>query len=204
MGVRLFAAVVPPEYAVEHLDDFLEPRRDAAAAADEPVRWTRREQLHITLAFMASVEEGRVDDYIDRYADGLAGTPVPELRLARPVVFPDVARARVLALGVDPVSPSADVVLERMAGRARSAAVTSGIEVDPSTGSGRRAQRFRPHVTVARFRRPTEATRWVRVLETYVGPDWPVHEVAVVASHLGEGPNGTPRYETLAEIPLGG
>ena len=53
-------------------------------------------------------------------------------------------------------------------------------------------------------RESAEATRWVRILETYDGPSWPVFEVAVIASHLGEGPGGTPRYETLAELPIGG
>lgn len=190
--VRLFAAVVPPEDAIEHLDAFLEPRRSAA----DDLRWTRPEHMHVTLAFMAEVAEDRADDYVDRLADGLAGTPVPDLRLAGPVAFPDVGAARVLALGVSPVSEAADVVLERMAGRARNAAVVSGIEVDGG--------RFRPHLTVARLRRPAEATRWVRILETYDGPSWPVFEVAVIASHLGEGPGGTPRYETLAELPIGG
>ena len=64
-------------------------------------------------------------------------------------------------------------------------------------------QRFRPHLTIARLRRAGDTTNWVRVLETYTGPEWPVLEAAVIAFHLGEGPGGRPRYETLAEIPLG-
>lgn len=193
MTSRVFAAVVPPEDVAEHLDSFLEPRRDATV---DGLRWTRPEQLHITLAFMASVEDHLVDGYVDRLAEGLGGTPVPELRLAGAVAFPDVASARALALGVRPVSESADVVLERVAGRARNAAVVSGIEVDGG--------RFVPHLTVARLRHKGDVTRWARVLETYDGPSWPVYEVTILASHLGEGPNHTPRYETLAEIPLGG
>ena len=190
MGTRLFAAIVPPDDVIEHLDAFLDPRRDA-----EPgFRWTPSHQLHITLAFMESVEERRIEDYVDRLADGLSGTPVPEIALAGPVTFPDAGTARVLAVGVASVSESADVVLERLAGRARNAAVVSGIEVDGS--------RFKPHATIARLRRPTEATNWVRLLETYVGPSWPVYEVAIVASHLGEGAHNGPRYETIAEIPL--
>jgi len=191
MGTRLFAAVVPPEYAVEHLEEFLEPRR--ASAPD--FRWTLAEQFHVTLAFMPSVREDLVDEYVDRFAEGLARTPVPVLRLAGPVAFPDVARTRALATGVAAESEGADVVLERMAGRARNAAVTVGTEVDGG--------RFRPHVTIARLRRPEDTTNWVRLLETYTGPDWPVVEAAVIASHLGEGPGNRPRYETVAEVPLG-
>ena len=61
--MRLFTAVVPPPEAVEHLDAFLDPRRAAA-----PFRWTRPEQLHVTLAFMAEADERRVDAYVDRLA----------------------------------------------------------------------------------------------------------------------------------------
>lgn len=191
MGTRLFAAVVPPEDAVEHLEAFLEPRRDAAE-----FRWTLTEQLHVTLAFMPSVEDHLVDEYADRLADGLARTPVPVVQLGGPVAFPDAHRTRVLATGVLPVSEGADVVLERMAGRARNAAVTVGTEVD--------GQRFRPHVTLARLRQPEDTSSWVRLLETYVGPEWPVVEVTVLASHLGQGPRNRPRYEVMAEIPLAG
>lgn len=191
MATRLFAALIPPDDVREHLEGFLEPRRDAA-----DFRWTLAEQFHVTLAFCPEVADDRVDDYVDRLAEGLERTPVPDIRLADPAPFPDAAATKALAVGVRPVSEGADVVLERMAGRARNAAVQVGTTVD--------GQRFRPHVTIARLRRPADTTDWVRLLETYAGPDWPVFEVAVVASHLGEGPGGRPRYETLAEIPIGG
>lgn len=188
--VRIFAAVVPPEDATEHLDDFLDPRRDAA----DHFRWSIAEQFHITLAFLPDVAERLVDEYVDRLADGVARTPVPEIRLAGPMAFPDAASTRALATGVAAVSDHADVVLERLAGRARNAAVQVGTEVDGG--------RFRPHCTIARLRRKEDTTNWVRLLETYEGPAFPVLEVAVIASHLGEGPGNRPRYETLAEIPL--
>ena len=191
MGSRIFTAIVPPTDATEHLDTFLEPRRKAA-----DFRWSIAEQFHVTLAFLPSVGEHDVEPYIDRLAEGLERTPIPDFILAGPVTMPDAAWTRVLAVGVAPVSEAADVVLERMAGRARNAAVTVGTEVD--------GQRFCPHLTIARLRRPADTTNWVRLLETYDGPSWPVFEVAVIASHLGEGPGGRPRYETLAEIPIGG
>ena len=194
MGTRLFAAIVPPADVVEHLDDFLEPRR-ASGSQKCDLRWTSADQFHITLAFMPDVPDHLVDEYADRLADGLARTPVPVVRLGGPVAFPNAAETRALAVGVLPESDGADVVLERMAGRARNAAVTVGTEVD--------GQRFRPHLTIARLRQRADTTSWVRLLETYTGPEWPVLEAAVIASHLGEGPRGRPRYETMAEIPLG-
>lgn len=186
MTLRVFAAVVPPQEAVDHLDAFLDPRR---AAAD--FRWTRPEQMHLTLAFMPSAGERNVDEYVDRLAESLDDLSAGELVLAGSVVFPNVTEGRVLATGV---SGDAEL-LERLAVRARNAAVSCGIEVD--------GQRFWPHLTVARTGgRPTELTSWVRLLDTYAGPTWALSSVEVVASHLGEGPRRTPRYETLASIVL--
>ncbi|MDQ6522969.1 RNA 2',3'-cyclic phosphodiesterase [Nocardioides sp. LHD-245] len=183
---RIFTAVVPPDEAVEHLDSFLEPRRAAA-----PFRWTRPEHLHLTLAFMPEAADHRVDAYVDRLADVLDGLAPADLSLAGAVVFPNVAEGRVLATGV---TGGVDA-LATASVRARNAAVACGIEVD--------GQRFRPHVTVARTGgRPTELTSWVRLLETYEGPPWSLASVQVIASHLGEGPGRSPRYETLAEIVL--
>ncbi len=187
--MRLFVALVPPADAVEDLEEFLAPRRQAA-----DFRWAPAEQFHVTLAFMGSVEEWRIEEYVERLTDLVASSPVATVRLAGPVVFPDAARARVLATGVVPESEGADVVLEQMASRARSAAVTSGMEVD--------GQRFRSHVTLARMRQPTEASNWVKLLDTYAGPAWAASEIEVVASHLGEGPRGRPRHETLATLPV--
>lgn len=181
--MRLFTAAVPSLDAVEHLDAFLEPRRAAAE-----FRWTRPEHFHLTLAFMAAVDDHRVEEYVDRLAGSLEGLPAAEVRLAGAVVFPNVTEGRVLATGV--TVPEA---LETVAVRSRNAAVVSGIEVD--------GQRFRPHVTVARTGGPrTEMTNWVRLLEGYVGPPWTFASVAVIASHLGEGPRRSPRYETVADI----
>ena len=58
---RMFVAVVPPDDVVEHLDAFLEVRRDAAA-----YRWASAEQLHVTLAFLAEVPDRNLDDLVER------------------------------------------------------------------------------------------------------------------------------------------
>ena len=68
----------------------------------------------------------------------------------------------------------------------------------------RDGRRFRAHLTLARLGRPSEATRWVRVLDAYRGPSWTLDEVALVASHLGEGPRGRARHEVVESFALGG
>lgn len=189
-ALRMFAAVMPPAEAVEDLDEFLEPRRAAA-----PFRWASGEQLHVTLAFLARVEERRLDDLAERLARAAARRTAFETAIAGGGAFPNVGRARVLWAGLD-LDEAARVQLDRLATGCRAAAARAGIEVD--------GQRFRPHLTVARVGHPTELTSWVRLLDGYAGPRWSIDRVTLVASYLGEGPRGRPRYEEVGEFELGG
>jgi 2'-5' RNA ligase len=183
----MFVAVVPPEAAVAHLDAFLDVRREAAA-----FRWTPPEHWHLTLAFLA--------DVADRHRDDLEARLERAARKRRPMTatvagggaFPNVGRAKVLWAGLDVDDP---VELDRLATGCRAAATRAGAPVD--------GQRFRRHLTVARMGHPVEASNWVRLLDAYRGPAWPVEEVALVESHLGEGPRRRPRYRTVATFGLG-
>jgi 2'-5' RNA ligase len=58
-------------------------------------------------------------------------------------------------------------------------------------------------VTVARLGHPQEVTSWVRLLDSYRGPTWTVDRIALVASYLGQGPRGRPRYEVVEEFLCG-
>jgi 2'-5' RNA ligase len=186
--MRAFVAVVPPAEVVEHLDAFLDVRREAAA-----FRWTPPEQLHVTLAFLAEVADRRLDELVERLGRAAARRSSFTAAIADGGAFPDVARARVLWAGLD-LDETGRTELPRLATGARAAASRSGVPVD--------GQRFRPHVTLARLGRPAEVTAWVRLLDAYRGPSWEVREVALVASYLGEGPRGRPRYETVEEFAL--
>lgn len=185
---RMFVAVQPPERAIEHLDEFLDVRRDAA-----DFRWATTEQMHVTLAFLAAVPERRVDDLVERLARAAGRRTAFETRITGGGAFPGPADARVLWAGLE-LDEHGRRELGRLATGARAAAGKAGIEVDGG--------RFRPHVTVARLRRPAEVSRWVRLLDGYAGPTWRVDHVELVESFLGQGPRGRPRYETVDTFPL--
>ena len=85
--------------------------------------------------------------------------------------------------------------LGRLSTGARAAASKSGAPADGAT--------FRPHLTLARMRRPVEATRWLRVLSTYRSRAFEVTEFALVQSHLGQGPGNRPRYDVVQSFELG-
>jgi 2'-5' RNA ligase len=186
--VRAFVALTPPEEAVEDLDEFLAVRREAA-----PFRWARPEQFHVTLAFLAEVAERRLDDLVERLERSARRRTAFATRIAAGGAFPNAGRARVLWAGLE-LDGHGRTELDRLATGARAAASKAGIEVD--------GQRFRPHVTVARLGRPTEVSNWVRLLDAYVGPAWHADRIDLVASYLGQGPGGRPRYEVVDSFPL--
>jgi 2'-5' RNA ligase len=148
----------------------------------------------VTLAFYAEVPERRLDDLVERLGRAGARRTPFEAAVAGGGAFPDAARARVLWAGLRP-DPTGEVELPRLATGARAAASRAGVAVD--------GQRFRAHLTLARLGRPAEVSSWVRLLDGYAGPTWSVDHLALVASHLGEGPRRRPRYDTVAELPLG-
>jgi 2'-5' RNA ligase len=183
---RMFVAVLPPEEVLDELEDFVGPRRDVS-----PFRWTRPEQWHLTLAFAEDVPDRSYDELVARLAEAARKRRCLEARVAGGGAFPHVGRAKVLYAGVE---TDADE-LARLADGARNAVSTAGARVD--------GQRFRPHLTLARMNRPVEATRWVRLLDTFRGGSWQVEEIVLVASHLGEGPRRTARHEVVETFSLG-
>lgn len=187
--MRMFAAVVPPDHVVEHLDEFLDVRRSAAR-----FRWAAPEQFHITLAFLADVPDRSLDDLLERLARAARRRTPFATRIAGGGAFPNARKARVLWAGLD-LDEHGHTELDRLATGARAAATKAGAEVD--------GQRFKAHVTIARLGFPEEVSNWVRLLDAYTGPTWTVDRLSLVESHLGEGPRRRPRYEVVDEFPLG-
>ncbi|WP_404381669.1 RNA 2',3'-cyclic phosphodiesterase [Knoellia locipacati] len=188
--MRIFAAVVPPPEAYADLEEFVEPRRDVHS----DLRWTPSHLWHVTLAFMGDVPAGLLDDVVDAVAAAAAThTPIP-LRLSGAGTFPNPAEARVVWIDVRSDSPTGLPDLESLALGVRRACGRAG--ASPAGGA------YRPHLTLARVRRPFEATQWLRVMDAYAGPSWSADEVTVFASHRGDG-RGRPHYEAVAVCPLG-
>lgn len=184
--MRLFVAIVPPDEVLDDLADHVDPRREAGT----DIRWTDRHQWHVTLAFLGDVPERRLDDLTEALASSAARRSHFVLRLAGAGTFPNPYAARVLWAGVEQLR--GDLVTAASGIRAASNAV----------GATPDGARFHPHVTLGRFHRPTEATRWIRALDVLEGPAWTATHLMLIESHLGEGRQRRPRYETVAELPL--
>jgi 2'-5' RNA ligase len=185
--MRMFVALPLPEAVKEDLTEFLEPRQEAGPH----LRWTAPDQWHVTLAFLADVADRHTDELFERLERAASRRKPFQLRVAGAGAFPYAAGAKVLWAGVEHEGED----LTRLAGGARAAAAKSGIRMDGS--------RFHPHLTLARLTPPSDATRWLRVLESYDGPSWQATEVALFASYLGQGPHGRARHEVRETFQLG-
>lgn len=186
MGARLFTAVLPPDHVVAELDELLEPRREAGR---ELWRWTKPEGWHLTTAFMASVTPLAQDLLVEGLKELAERTEPFRIRVGGALFFPDVARARMMTLGVT----SGTAELEALAANCRGVASHAGASPDGAT--------FRGHLTLGRARRAFDATKWFHVIDSFPGWSWDVEELVLVESHMSDAGY---RYETLERLPLRG
>lgn len=182
MGSRLFTAVLPPDEVLDQLDTLLEPRREAGA---DQWRWTPRSGWHVTTAFMQDVPESSLEPLVDLLGEVARATAPFDLRLQGARFFPDVARARVLALDV----ASGHDDLSALALRCRQAASRAGAGPDGT--------RYQGHLTLGRATRGFDATRWAHVVDSFPGWSFPARELVLVESHLSER-----RHEVVERLPF--
>jgi 2'-5' RNA ligase len=183
--VRLFVAVVPPLEVVEHLAEFVEPRRDHP---NDDLRWADDQKWHITLAFLGEVPEYKLDELGERLERvAKRQRPFP-LQLTGAGAFPNVAQARVLYAGID----DPEDALPHLAKTTRAAANRSGVTVE--------GRRFTPHITLARIKRPVDVVKYVRVFDEYRGPLWAATRLELISSRLGQGTGGSTAYDTVGEF----
>jgi 2'-5' RNA ligase len=166
---RGFVALYPPPVVV----DALESRLAGAWASCPDLRWSPREQWHVTVRFLGRVPD--VEELVGRLAPALGELAPAVVALEGTGAFPTPRRASVLWVGVadgGALAALADVV--------ESACVRAGFV--PET------RPFHPHVTVARAARPRD----LRLLMGEIGPDgvggpWPTTDVRLMASETGGG-----------------
>jgi 2'-5' RNA ligase len=191
----MFVALVPPDDVTAYL-----ARRVEAVGVEVPgLRWTARQNWHMTLAFLAAVPSARVEPAVAELAEVARGAEPLELRLTGAGGFPRPARAGVVWVGADGASAEDARSLARLAKHVRIGLRRARLRPDRTP--------FRPHVTLARLRRPADVTG---IVERLAGegngesaPIWAVSAVDLVESRLGAGPGGTAAYAAVASLPLG-
>ncbi len=125
----------------------LPPEVERAVRAWQRAELSRRDDLrvtptlHLTLAFLGSVDEDRVGD-LERVLAGIAWRRA-DCRLKEPLFLPAHGRRRVVALELDDPSGT----LRRLQSEVSAGLASEGL-YEPEK------RPWLPHVTVARFRRP--------------------------------------------------
>ena len=163
----------------------LESIRQAAHQLGDRVRWTRPENVHLTLKFLGEVPETKLDDIRPALRNACANHTAFDATLDSFGAFPSPRRARVIWAGVG-------VGSERL--RALAADVEAALE---PLGFEREGRDYVPHATLGRARsRPVK----VGLPEPVPGePGFKVARVELVESRLtAEGAV----YETLESMGL--
>jgi len=198
--VRLFAAVRPPEPALEHLARALAALGWPGIGASAPgaVRWTARENWHVTLAFYGEAPGGAIDELSDGLAGLAASSRAPVVSLRGAGVF----SGRTLWVGTG--GDTAGLVALCRGARDTGAQVL---------GRAEERERTRPHLTVGRQvpdprarrrggRQRGQADDVAHALAVYRGPEWRAGELVLVRSEPGRGAAGGPLYTDLAAFRL--
>lgn len=182
--VRLFFCVDLEERVKERLGEVIQELKGRCGQG----KWVPPHNLHLTLRFLGEVDEGRVEE-LRGLARRVAARFSPfNMRLGALGAFPDPGRARVIWLG--PLEGGEEFV--RLALTMEEEVRKLGFE--PETKGPK------PHVTLARFKRPKD----LRGTLQGVKPEplsIEVQEITLMRSTLR--PEG-PIYTPLFRVPLGG
>lgn len=180
--MRLFVAVELPDEIKDELARAIESLHPSAPDA----KWVPRNNIHLTLSFLGEVVEERVAPIEAAIRNSLAGHTSIPTRLTEGGAFPSQKRARVLWVGLDDDQGSL---------AALATATERGLE---QMGLPPEARAWTPHVTLARFRTPADVRP---ILPIDVQPiAFEVPRVTLFRSRLGR---PAPRYEAIAQVPLG-
>jgi 2'-5' RNA ligase len=151
------------------------------------VRWTRPENLHITLHFLGDIAASQVALLQSSLAAGLHGCGAPLIDCTTLGAFPDPRRPRVLWAGPGSVAPS----LRHLNGVAVAAGSTVGVAPEQRA--------YHPHVTLGYVHEratPAEREDCGKALQAAAAPHDPARPypaVALMRSLLGrDGPTYAP------------
>jgi 2'-5' RNA ligase len=183
--VRLFVALVPPADARAELATAVDAVLPGAPVV---LRWTPREQWHLTLAFLGNVSAELLPAVHGACAVAVHGRCAGPLRIAGAGRFTD----RVLWAGLD-----GDLaLLVDLARRLAAALRAAGIDVDDRP--------YRPHLTLARAPRhiSPDLRPTVAALDGFVGRDWQPDAIRLMHSRLGAAPGGHAVHAEVGRWPL--
>ncbi len=187
---RLFVAISLPESVKDEIEKAQKEMRGALSG--DLVRWTKREQFHLTLKFLGNVAVSRVAELTDVLREACGHFTVLRLRAEGIGFFPDVRFPRVVWVGVRDEGD----ILPRL-----QSAVETAVSSFTKEKSGKQ---FTGHVTLGRIEgiQRTQAeilSKLARDMAERFFGEWMADKVELIRSELSS--SGS-RYTRLAAFPL--
>lgn len=189
---RLFIAITLPEPVKDEVARTQSELRRAVPG--NFIRWTKREQFHLTMRFLGNVEVARTEALVSAVREACLVFAPMRLRAEGLGFFPNAKFPRVMWVGVR----DAEEYLQKLH-LLIDAAVEEFTHEKPEP-------RFVGHVTLARIQniRPREAELLSRtsasISDRFFG-EWNADKLEIIRSELS---SAGAKYQTLAEIPFGG
>ena len=138
--MRIFLAINPPAEVRRRVWDAATPLREIAP----DIAWIPEPKIHLTLKFIGETDEERIAPLSDAMKEVARTHAAPAVQLATVGAFPNFRRPRVIWMGIEP-----EPRLELLHHDVELACDKLGHELE--------GRPYRPHLTLARVRRPLGA-----------------------------------------------
>jgi 2'-5' RNA ligase len=142
---RVFCAAELPEHVRARMHRHIQRLREDVP--DVAASWSRVENVHLTLKFFGNVEVNRVQAISEAAARTVKEFSAFQIEIGKTGVFPRPSRAQVLWIGVSDPSGKLSALQQRFE------------EECAAEGFAREDRPYRPHLTIARIRKPEGARR---------------------------------------------
>ena len=140
---RVFCAVeLPPEVRAQLQEHIVRLRKEVP---DASASWSRVENIHLTLKFFGNVALDRIPAISAAAARAVAELEPFKIDVGNTGVFPRPSRPQVLWIGVSDTSGNLSALHQRLENECA------------SEGFPKEDRAYRPHLTIARLRRPDGA-----------------------------------------------
>jgi 2'-5' RNA ligase len=151
--------------------------------------WTPQSKVHITLKFLGGLPAAAAAPLGEALAALVdpKKTPCPGTCLLQ--AFPSIEMAEVVV--VELTDPRGE--LAKLAAKVDELAARHGIEPE--------SRAFRPHVTLARLKRPYDTRRWLKAELAGAAGELTAARLTLYRSDLGTGKDGASVYTPLATYP---
>jgi 2'-5' RNA ligase len=182
--IRAFAAMDLDAMSVRRVMRVSDRLRMASGAPSAV--WTSPDKVHVTLKFMSDLPA----DAVEAVGEALGGLVDPKkgprLGSCSLQAFPSIELAEVIV--VELTDPHGD--LAKLARKLEKVAAKHGVA--PETRA------FRPHVTLARLKRPYDTRRWLKPELASAASEFTASRLALYRSDPGAGKDGGSLYVPLA------